>query len=129
MPFETLETVTKENRPLMACISYCRHGKKKIGKPRLTIVLPSVIAGLSKKKRFVFQVGTGADAGMGQIAACGDKDKRGVEPTNLKHSLRFSFGYVPAFGDDAAAAEHVPVRKVDDDHFLITLPPWCKVSK
>lgn len=131
MGFEVLETVTKENAPVVATVSYSRFVRKdkrpasgKLVYPRLLVTIPTVICGISKKKRFVFQLGSGNDGGKARISASGDKDKRGIEPVIMRNAYRFNFGYVPKFGMDAAAAEQVPVRRIDDDHFEIDLPAW-----
>src|SRR5258708_1467878 len=111
MPFETLETETKHNRPLLAAISYMRYSRKgehkKNAKPRLLISIPTAISGLSKKKHFVLQLGKGADRGKARIVAQNSKNKSTIEPTCMKFTHIFNFGYVPMLGDDIAGQEHI----------------------
>ena len=132
MPFETLETETKHNRPIMAAISYMRTVRKgqqkKGGKPRLLISIPTALSAISKKKFFVLQLGKGADKGRARIVGQNVKNKFSVEPTCMKHTQVFNFGFVPMLGDDAAAQEHIAVRKISDDEFEIDLPPWFKTE-
>lgn len=128
MPFETLETETKFNRPLQAAISYMRAARKgehkKGSKPRLLITIPSVLSALSKKKFFMLQLGKGVDLGKARVVGQAVGNKCTIMPKNLKHSFVYDFGYVPMLGDEIAGLEHIAVRKISDDEFEIDLPPW-----
>ena len=106
MPFEDLETVTRQNQPPRATISYCaaqRNSKSKSEKqPRLTISIPTTICGTSKAKAFKLQIGTGSSVGKLRIVGISDKAKTsaGVEPSQHAHFFRWNFGYVPRLGED-----------------------------
>ena len=69
MPFEVLETHSKENMPPTASLSYLRsvrkgkEGSAKIKQPKLIVTLPTVIC-VSKCKKFRILVGTGALPGL-----------------------------------------------------------------
>lgn len=126
MPFENLETITKQNMPPMAKISYMppqARGKSagkivRDPKPQLMISIPTTVCGVSKAKTFVLALGSGADAGKLRIKG----SKQGVEPKELKHAFIFRFGYVPKLGDDHFDGEHRPLRKITDDEFEIDVP-------
>lgn len=130
MPFDPIEFVTKSNLPPQASISYLRTERKKGpakgGKPRLLIAIPTTLSGVTKKKHFMLQFGTGKDAGKARISGQNAANKHTVERKDLLHASTFNFGYVPMLGDGAAQKEHVPVRKISDDEFEIDLPPWFK---
>ncbi len=136
MPFEALETFTKDNMPPQATISYERFKRKAKpgsakGKPRLLIYIPTTLAGLTRAERFSFDLGTGADHGKARITGLKKGAVGGQKGSMLEHMLRINFGYVPAFGDDAdtsAAGEKVNVRKIDVDCWEIDLPAWFKVE-
>ncbi len=132
MPFETLETVTKQNRPPMAAISYMRPSRKgehkKGVKPQLLISIPTALSAISKKKFFVLQIGRGADKGKARITGQNAKSKATIEPKCMKHTQIFNFGFVPMLGEDIAGLEHVLVRKISDDEFEVDLPLWFKTE-
>jgi hypothetical protein len=136
MSFENLETVTKQNMPPMAKISYmppqgrgksvAKHNKDP--KPQLIVSIPTTVCGTSKAKSFALLLGTGADAG--KIRIKGSKTGgAGVEPKELMHAFIFRFGFVPKLGDDHFDGEHRPVRKVSDDEFEIDVPrSWFETA-
>lgn len=132
MPFETLETITRENRPPQATISYERFQRKDRvarGEPRLMVFIPTTLAGLCKRDRFRFDLGTGIDAGRARISGLAKGvPGAGVAGSMMKNALRINFGFVPALGDEAAAGEKVNVRKIDDNTWEIDLPPWFKAD-
>jgi hypothetical protein len=123
MPFEVVETETKDNMPPTALISYMRARRKggaeydrnKV-KPRLTITVPTSIF-ISKAERFLLLVGTGADAGKARIKAT--KDKKGVKPSEFKAHLILRFGHVPKLGDEIFDGERCAIRRVSDDEYEI----------
>lgn len=126
MPFEILETIPRDSRQPMASVSYERRGKKN-ALPQLIVAIPTTLAGICKRERFRFDIGTGADAGKARVSGLA----KGVPGTSapgtmMKHSLVIRFGEVPALGDDAAAKEPCAVRKIDDNTWEIDLPPWFK---
>jgi hypothetical protein len=72
MPFEALETIARDARVPMASVSYerpWRKGKERAGLPVLIIAVPTTLAGLCKRDRFRFEIGTGTDAGKARV--CG----------------------------------------------------------
>ncbi len=128
MPFENVETITKQNMPPTAKISYmppAPRGKNtrrnEDAKPQLVISIPTTICGTAKSKTFQLLVGSGADAGKIRIKGSKTKDV-GVEPKELMHAFIFRFGYVPKLGDDHFDGERRPVRKIGDDEFEIDVP-------
>lgn len=133
MPFEILETVARDTRVAMASVSYER-GKGRNGvirdrRPRLRVSIPTVFAGLCKRDRFRIDVGTGADAGRARISGLAKGVPGASAPgTMMKNALVVRFGFVPMLGEDAAAKEFVPVRKLDDNTWEIDLPPWFKAE-
>jgi hypothetical protein len=132
MPFETLETQTKHNRPVLAAISYmrpARKGETKKGvRPQLLISIPTALSAISKKKFFVLQIGKGSDKGKARITGQSAKSKATIEPKCMKYTQIFNFGFVPMLGEDIAGLEHIAVRKISDDEFEIDLPPWFKTE-
>ena len=127
MPFEIVETETKDNMPPTALISYMRPKRKGGGeydrskvKPRLTVTLPTVVCGVAKSERFLFLLGSGTDAGKARIK--GTKDKKGVKPSEFKSHLVMRFGHVPKFGDDIFDGERCAVRKINDEEYEIDVP-------
>lgn len=129
MPFENLETITKQNMPPMAKLSYMppsvRGGKSasklaRDPKPQLIVSIPTTVCGTAKAKAFTLLLGSGADAGKLRIK--GVKVLGGIEPKELKNAFIFRFGYVPKLGDDHFDGEHRPVRKISDDEFEIDVP-------
>lgn len=137
MPFDDFETITKDNMPPVATLSYHpfrgKHGAKKDAKPKLTITVPTTVSGVSKCARFKLQVGTGTDAGKLRVVGIpGSKptDKPGVKPSEHASYLKFNFGFVPAWGSDKIAEDKYPLFKIDDDTFEIAVPAsWCEVQK
>lgn len=133
MPFEAIETQPRDSRPPMASLSYerpSRKGKERAGLPALIVSVPTTLAGLCKRDRFRFEIGTGTDAGKARV--CGIA--KGVPGTSapgtmMKNALVIRFGEVKALGDDAAAKEQCRVRKIDDNTWEIDLPPWFKIEK
>jgi hypothetical protein len=129
VPFETLETITKQNMPPNAKLSYMPSSSrgKSAGKlardpkPQLIVSIPTTVCGTSKAKAFVLSLGTGKDAGKLRVVGCA-KNEKGIEPKQLAHTFIFRFGYVPKLGDDHFDGEHRPVRKISDDEFEIDVP-------
>lgn len=130
MPFETLETITKQNMPPSAKLSYMpppgprgKNGGKLARDPKLQLIvsIPTTVCGTSKAKTFVLALGTGKDAGKLRVVGCA-KNEKGVEPRQLMHTFVFRFGFVPKLGEDHFDGEHRPVRKIGDDEFEIDVP-------
>jgi len=124
MPFEVVETVTKENMPPTVLISYMRPKRKgkdaecdrgKV-KPKLTMTVPTSIF-ISKAETFLLLVGTGADAGKARIKA--SKDKKAIKPSEFKSHLIFRFGFVPKLGDEIFDGERCAIRRLTDDEYEI----------
>lgn len=133
MPFEDFETVTKDNAPPTAVLTYQPAQRKNVNpdaKPKLTISIPTTVCGVSKCKRFKILVGTGTDAGLLRIKgipSVAETAKVGVKPMEHEHFLKFNFGFVPAWGTEKIAADRHPVTRVDDDTFDVTVPKsWCE---
>lgn len=127
MPFDDLETITKQNMPPQATISYAttirKNGPVKgERKPKLTISIPTTICGTSKAKAFKLQIGTAKDAGKIRIVGVPAKAP-GVEPPQHAHFFRWNFGFVPKLGEEEFEGEKKPVRKISDDEFEIDVPP------
>lgn len=136
MPFEELETLTRQNMPPQATISYDYAHKKGNGvrkpdaKPRLTISIPTTLCGTSKSKRWIVQVGTGDHVGKlriaGELLGLSIKRaaaERGVEPSQHAHFFRWNFGFVPRLGDEETFdGEKRPVTKIGDEEFEIDVP-------
>jgi hypothetical protein len=132
VPFENLETITRDNMPPTALISYMPtqgHGKnagkvKKDSKPRLVITLPTTICGLAKADRWALQLGSGPDAGKLRIKGLAKNApaKQGIAPSEMKNCFKFNFGFVTKLGDDHFDGERRPVRKISDDEFEIDIP-------
>jgi hypothetical protein len=126
MPFDVIETETKDNMPPTALVSYMPY-KGRTGKangadkrrPRLTITLPTVVC-IAKSDRFVLLLGSGADKGKMRVK--GTKDKKGVKPTEFKSFLVLRFGYVPKFGDDIFDGERCRISKINDEEYEIVTP-------
>jgi hypothetical protein len=127
MPFEELETITRANAPPMATISYSLAQKPKGGpvkgdkKPRLVITLPTTLCGTSKSETFRLLIGTGADAGKLMIKGDG-VSRGGVAPSQHAHFFRWNFGFVPRLGDDKFEGQKLPVRKISEEEFEISVP-------
>ena len=154
MPFDSVETHTKENMPPTALISYMKpkargskNGKPAASqgdrRPSLTISIPTTICGVSKSERFELQIGTGADAGKLRIVGNGRRApdgpeavvmelgrEKGVKPHELANCFKFNFGYVPRLGDEIFDGERRPVKKISDDIFEIAIPAsWFKAAR
>lgn len=85
MPFEEIETHTRQNAPPVATISYehaTEKSKRKGAKPRLTISVPTTICGTSKSKSFLLLIGSGADAGKIRIKGEKGGGGRASNPRN-----------------------------------------------
>jgi len=130
MPFENLETITKQNMPPRAKLSYMptqgrgKNGGKARGdaKPQLIISIPTTVCGTTKAKAFTLLLGSGADRGKLRVKGVKKDAGGGIEPKELMHASVFRFGYVPKLGDDHFDGEHRPVRKISDDEFEIDIP-------
>lgn len=133
MPFDNLETITRDNMPPTALISYMPSrgrgtsgGKVKEGsKPRLVITLPTTVCGTAKADRWVLQLGSGNDAGKLRIKGLPKNSpakQGGVLPSEMKNCFKWNFGFVPKLGDDHFDGERKPVRKISDDEFEIDVP-------
>ena len=125
MPFEIVETETKDNMPPTATLSYMRSprasakGGADAKKPKLIVTLPTVIC-IAKSERFVLLFGTGADAG--KIRIRGVKDKKGVKPREFKAHLMFRFGFVPKLGEDIFDGERCKLTRISDEEYEIDAP-------
>jgi len=126
MPFEILDTETKDNMPPTATLSYMRStrvgkngGGAGKGKPKLIVTLPTIIC-IAKSERFVLLLGSGEDAGKLRIK--GTKDKRGVKPSNFKAHLMFRFGFVPKLGEDIFDGERCKLTRISDEEYEIDAP-------
>jgi hypothetical protein len=131
MPFENIETITKDNMPPTALISYMptqRHGKnagkvKKDSKPRLVITLPTTLCGTAKSDRWALLLGSGADKGKLRIKGTKSSPvKQGIKPTEMKNCFKWNFGFVPKLGEDHFDGERRPIKKISDDEFEIDVP-------
>lgn len=132
MPFDELETQTRQNAPPTATISYCHateKGKRGGAKPRLTIAIPTTVCGTSKSAAFKLLIGSGEDRGKLRIKGqaktkAGDAKVEGVEPSQHAHFFRWNFGFVPLLGEDETfEGEKRPVKKINDEEFEIDVPP------
>lgn len=127
MPFEVMETETKDSARPLASLSYMRHVRKgremdrSKYKPKLIVTLPTVVC-ISKKERFEIMVGTGEDQGKVRIAGTADK-KRGVKASDFKNYIILRFGYVPALGDEIFDGVKVAVEKISEDVYELNVPP------
>lgn len=124
MPFEVLETITKKHNIPMATVTYMRTWSKKKdtpkGEPRLRIAIPTTLF-TSSAERAVLLLGSGLDAKKLRIKTTNDK-MVGVAITTLMHAVRFSFGYVPKFGNECFDTVRCPVKKINAEEFEIELP-------
>lgn len=131
MGYDILETVPRDSRLPMASVSYERPVKSKDRrKPVLIVALPTTLAGICKRERFRFELGTGADSGKARICGVAKGVPGPSAPgTMMKNCLVIRFGEVPALGEDAAAREKCAVRKIDDNSWEIDLPAWFKIER
>lgn len=126
MPFEVLETQTKENMPPTASLSYLRairkgkEGRADKIKPKLTVTLPTVIC-VSKCKKFRILVGTGQDRGKLRIEGLKPGIPGGVKGTDFKNHLVLRFGHVPKLGEEIFDGVRCPIVRIDDDTYELTL--------
>lgn len=123
MPFDELDTVTKENMPPTAIVSYLRFKRKdKVahGKPRLQVYIPTV-ACTTKAERFKVMLGSGADKNKLRIVALPRGDKGGILATTMKFMVRMNFGFVPRFGDEGFDGGRCALAKINETTFDITL--------
>jgi hypothetical protein len=126
MPFDDVDTITRDNKRPMATISYSvmrREGSpaRNDRMPSLKIAIPTTICGTSKAKTFKMQIGSGEHYGKLRIVGVA-ADASGVEPSQHAHFFRWNFGFVPRLGEDKFSGEKRPVRKIDDDTFEIDVP-------
>ncbi len=129
MPFDEVETFTKTNQPPAAKVTYLRGGhsdtkKATERKPSLVITVPTTICGVGKAEKFALLIGTGADAGKIVIRgmAKGTEKPAHIKPTEHQYYFKFNFGFVPRLGEDVFDGGHVPIRKIKDDEFELTVP-------
>lgn len=135
MPFTEEETFTKHNAEPVARWTYefGGHADKREGKkPQLHISIPTTICGVCKKKRFALLIGTGEDAGKVIVRGIPDDKAKThhIPPTEHQHFLKFNFGFVPKLGKRTFDGGHVPVRRIDDDNFELTVPKsWFELDE
>ena len=127
MPFETVKTVSGSERKIRASVSYKKISTKKGGGlPRLVVGIPAIIADeitVRAGQRFVFQLGTGDDAGTARVAPAPNGD--GIAPREVRGGLTFLFGVAPELGDDEEAKQFCKVEAVDGG-FQIEVPEWLR---
>lgn len=135
MPFEIVETETKDTMPPTACLTYMRpkpRGGKPMDrekvKPKLIVTLPTVICGVAKSERFVLLMGTGADAGKVRIKGVKKDTKGGIKPTEFKAHMMLRFGHVPKIGKAIFDQMHCPVKRITDEEFEIDAPFLVEAS-
>lgn len=137
MPFEELETITRDNQPPTALVSYMRStGRGGVGKtdpakkPRLSITLPTSICGIGKLKKHQLLIGSGADKGKLRLKGVAAGKAGGVKPSEFKTHFIWRFGYVPKLGDEIFDGERCAVRKIGDDEFEVDInSAWFEPSK
>lgn len=124
MPFEEVETFTKDHHQPVARWLYESGARKRQGKPKLTISIPTTVCGTAKAERFVMLLGTGDDQGKVRIRGVPEKNAppSAVKPTKHLHYFKFNFGVVPRLGEKSFDGDRVPVRKIGDDEFELTVP-------
>ncbi len=128
MPFETLQTITKDNQPPTAKLSYLRPKDRKTGqskrdsKPNLKITIASTVCGTSKSELYELLLGTGADAGKIRVKGIDTKRSpkkgHGVKVKQLMHAFVWDFGYVPKLGEDIFE-DRCEVTKIGDEEYEI----------
>lgn len=135
MAFQVAEVEVKKSSVPIACISYMRpliRGKKggqpgagrhaPGARPVLRISMPIIICAVSKKKQFQLELGTGTDYRKARIVGTNAANKHTVEPSQLKHTWIFKFGFLPSLGMDAWDGEHALITRIDDNTFEFDLP-------
>lgn len=129
MPFNEEETFTKHNvEPLARWVyevgGHAGKPKKNGKKPQLYISIPTAVCGVCKAKKFALLIGTGEDAGKVRVRGieAGKEQRHHIPPTEHQHFLKFNFGYVPKLGMTAFDGGHVPVKRLDDNNFELTVP-------
>jgi hypothetical protein len=135
MPFEVLETVTNENAAPTATLSYLRHIKRDNVaararvKPKLMITVPTTLF-ISKKERFVLQVGTGQHKGILRICGVAKGTPGAVgKGADFKNHVKLKFGFVPKFGEEVFDGMKCPFVRVDDDTYEIKVDVDLLVSE
>lgn len=91
-------------------------------KPKLIVTLPTVVCGVAKSERFLFLLGTGADAGKIRIKGAKKDDKKAVKPSEFKSHLMLRFGHVPKLGNAIFDGMHCPVKRISDEEYEIEAP-------
>lgn len=136
MPFDEEETFTKYNAEPMARWVYeigGHSGKPKNGKkPQLHISIPTAVCGVCKAKKFALLIGTGEDAGKVIVRGVADElaKPHHIPPSEHQHFLKFNFGFVPRLGMKPFDGDRVPVRRVDDNNFELTVPAsWFEIEE
>lgn len=128
MPFDEAETITKHNAEPVARWLYelgGHAGKPKDGKkPQLHISIPTAVCGVCKAPKFALLIGTGADAGKVIVRGIpeGFEKKHHIPPSEHSTFLKFNFGYVKQLGTQTFDGGHVPVKRLDDNNFELTVP-------
>lgn len=131
--FEVIETITKQNKPPMAVVSYLKSQRKLKGdkrddrKPRLLIYIPSKLM-TAQSKNFLLMMGKGVQRKLrvvGQNAA----NKNTVPCTSMKHCIRFDFGFVPYLGNEMAAGEECALTVISRESYEIDMPKWFKPER
>jgi hypothetical protein len=127
MPFEDLETVTKENEAPTATLSYLRHtrkdnpGARARVTPKLTITVPTKIF-ITTKERFRLQVGTGSDKGRMRIIGVAKGVPGAVgRGADFKNHVKLKFGFVPRLGDDAFDGMKCPFVRIEQDVYELKI--------
>lgn len=130
MPFEILETITKQNAAPTAKLSYLRHVRKgkemdrsKV-KPNLTVTMPTTIC-LSKAEKFQIFIGSGVDSGKLRICGLKKGVPGGVKAKEFKTHIILRFGYVPTLGDEIFDKVECAIVRVDTDTYDLTVPSEC----
>lgn len=131
MSFEVLETITKMNAPPVATLSYLRGAhKNKVPKadikPSLRITVPTTIVGVSKSKSWFLLMGSGDHEGklrlVGDLEPSLPHKNGGAKVIEMKHAFRWTFGYLPRFGEEIFDAARWPVVRINDEIYEITMP-------
>jgi hypothetical protein len=136
MPFDEAETFTKHNAEPMARWVYEIGGhagkpKKADAKPKLYISIPTAICGVCKMPKFALLIGTGEDAGKVIVRGIAEEHakKHHIPPSEHSNFLKFNFGFVPQLGKRSFDGDHVPVKRLDDNNFELTVPAsWFEIE-